>query len=449
MGYLQLEHKTQKFIAKNQLLHAEQPLLLALSGGLDSTVLLHLLHRLHYRVHAAHCNFGLRGKESDEDESFCEKLCTDLKIPFTSRRFDTEAYAARNQESIQSAARALRYRWFMELLHLHGYQAIATAHHCNDNTESVLMDTVFGRSAERSQGIPIRNGKIVRPIWFAMKAELFTYAQEKNIPWREDSSNAAHSYTRNLFRLQLLPELEKVNPGLHHSIARLSRHQQSMRIMAETGAEQVLSGCIRNTPNGTEIQLKMILEHPAREYLVWKALSAYGFDGDILDQLNESVHSSGSVFSNTAYTITVDRNRLLITKNEHFSTDYSMDIKPDTVTHLPDGGSISCSVFDYRGELHLPARNDEAWLDADCCTSALQVRNWRDGDHFQPLGMSGFKKLSDYFIDRKIPLPEKKRIPLLTCGDDILWVVGERIDQRYRITEKTKSILRIRYSKPD
>lgn len=449
MGYLQLEHKTQKFIAKNQLLHAEQPLLLALSGGLDSTVLLHLLHRLHYPVHAAHCNFGLRGKESDEDESFCERLCAELNIPFTSRRFDTEAYAAGHHVSIQAAARTLRYRWFTELMHLHGYQAIATAHHCNDNTESVLMDTVFGRSAERSQGIPIRSGKIVRPIWFALKTELFAYAQEKNIPWREDTSNAEYSYIRNLFRLQLLPELEKVNPGLHHSIARLSRHQQSMRSMAEAGAEQVLSGCIRNTTKGTEIQLQTILEHPAREYLIWKALAAYGFDGDILDQLTESVQSSGSVFSNTAYTITVDRDRLLIIKNEHISADYSMDIRPGTVTHLPDGGSISCSVFDHEGEFHFPAGNEEAWLDADCCTSTLQVRNWRDGDHFQPLGMSGFKKLSDYFIDRKIPLPEKKRIPLLTCGDDILWVVGERIDQRYRITEKTKHVLRFKYSKPD
>ena len=442
MPYHLLENRFLQFVRKHHLVKDGERVLLAYSGGLDSSVLLHLLVRLHIPVSVAHCNFGLRGEESDLDESFCEEQCRALQVPFTSRRFDTAAHAQSQKVSTQMAARELRYTWFGELMAAHGYNLLATAHHRGDQAETVLLHLTDGKSFEALQGIPVRNGHIIRPLLPFGKEELLSYAVEKKISWRDDSSNAGVEYRRNKIRHTVIPLLKTLNPSIEDTLVRFAQRMQSWNRLAQDETERLTAG-LTEEKNGTFIVYTgSIKEHPALDILLWKLLSPYGFSGTQISDILMALDHSGARFESAAFSLHVDRESLHLTptKKDKAGRDWTLHDADSRLEN--DDFILECSIIERpEGDFSFPVDPNVAWLDAKAVAFPLTIGLWQDGDRFQPLGMEHSKKLSDYFIDRKIALPEKNRIRVVRSIDHIVWLAGERIDHRFRVTPNTEKIL--------
>lgn len=443
MTYRPLEQKVSAFILQHQLLKADETVLVAISGGLDSMVLLHILYRLQYTVRAAHCNYKLRGEASDADEFLCEATCKELQIPFLSRHFNTREIARQQQASIQMSARTLRYDWFKQLAVTHGYTAIATAHHRNDQAETLLLNIIKGKSIESLHGIPIRNNNIVRPLLNCTKEELRKYALDKNIQWREDSSNEDHTYQRNLIRWTILPLVRKINPAADEHLSRMAERMHEWNLLAEEGLKNILASCVEEKEKLILIHLQRIVDHPAKKMLLWKLLAPYGFEGAVLEDISCIPFQSGKKFFSTDYTLTYDRDCFLLEKNDNRSfTPVFIETSAIQKTSFEYG---ILTLDKIENQLSQEALKDahQAFLDADLVVFPLEIRPWLEGDRFYPLGMNHTKKLSDYFIDKKIPVPEKHRKRLVVSNGKIIWIIGDRIDQRFRVTEKTKHVLHL------
>lgn len=446
MPYHTLENRFLQHIRKHRLVREGQHVLLAYSGGLDSSVLLHLLIRLHIPVSTAHCNFGMRGDESDRDESFCDEQCRTLRIPFTSRRFDTITHAHSKGVSIQMAARELRYSWFNELMSAHGYPLLATGHHQDDQAETILLHLIDGKSFEALQGIPARNGHIIRPLLPFSKAELMQYATEKRIPWREDSSNSGVEYRRNRIRHEIIPLLKTLNPSIAETLVRFGERLQSWNMLAQEESDRLTAGLTEVHQGVFTIRTGSIKEHPALDILLWKLLSPFGFTPAQSASIRSALDHSGAAFVAPSYRLSVDRDRLII------EPDISCDPQEDWI--LSDAGTrldtryfnLETSLFERpEGDLTYPDDSNIAWLDADLVTFPLHIGRWQEGERFHPLGMEQSKKLSDYFIDRKVPVPEKERKWVIRSAGQVIWIAGERIDHRFRLTPATKNILLLRF----
>lgn len=439
MSYHWLEHRVLQTIRQHRLFGENDHVLIALSGGLDSISLLHLLHRLHFNVAAAHVNFRLRESSSEKDASFCEEICRQLQIPFHLKAFDTAALAEQENSSIQTVARQLRYRWFHELTQTHGYTVIATAHHLNDQAETVLLHLSDGKSAEALRGIPIRNGKIVRPFLEITRAEIEAYATEKKLSWREDESNLTNDYKRNYFRHEVLPAIEKVQPAAVSNISRTAARLNEWNQLAGEMAEKILHPCFEEKNETTILHLQTILQHPAAGVLLWKALAPFGFDGDIIDQLRLHIDQSGKTYFSAGYCITTDRNKLLIEPREkEIAAPVTFDDHVEFI-HFT-GYKFTQRKIARNSPLPTTGKNI-ALLDEARLRYPLTIRTWRNGDTFVPLGMQSSKKLSDFFIDLKIPVPEKKRIPIICSGEKIIWVAGYRMNDHFKVTDETQTIV--------
>lgn len=439
MPYQPLEHQILKSIRRHRLIAENDRVLIALSGGVDSVVLLNLLHRLHFHVAAAHCNFQLRGDASDADERFCEEVCAAKNIPFFSRRFNTEQYAMNHGVSVQMAARSLRYAWFSELLQHHGFTSIATGHHLNDQAETVLMNFVHGKSANSLRGIPRRNGNIIRPLLDVPGTEILQYAAQNRLRWQTDQSNESDDYVRNFFRHQVLPVIEKVQPSAALNISRTASFLHEWNQLAVERIEQILHPCFEEREHDTLLHLQTIKQHPGAGVLLYSALSPYGFEGSILSDILAHADESGKLFHSATHTITTHRDSLVITPLK-VSNPTTVLLHAPGESVIFDNKRITANV-QVQQRSTIEHHNRIALLDADNIRFPLRIRHWEKGDAFIPLGMTSSKKLSDFFIDRKISIPEKNRTPLVCSGENIIWVAGHRIDDRFKITEKTKQVL--------
>lgn len=439
MPYQPLEHQILKSIRRHRLITENERVLIALSGGVDSVVLLNLLHRLHFHVAAAHCNFQLRGDAANADEMFCDELCRSKNIPFFSRRFDTRSEAEKQGISVQMAARSLRYQWLKELMHHHGFQALATGHHLNDQAETVLMNLSSGKSAASLRGIPRRNGYIIRPLLDISREDIRSYALENNLRWQSDESNESDDYVRNYFRHHVLPSIEKVQAAAALNISRTASFLHEWNHLANERMEQILHPCFEERESETLLHLQTIKQHPAAGILLYTALSPLGFEGIVIHDILAHADTSGKVFHSSTHTITTHRDSLVITPLHTAHPPPVILFAPgESVTFHQKKISATLSIFNRN-----PIEKDQmtAILDADTVRFPLQIRQWKKGDAFYPLGMNTSKKLSDFFIDRKISIPEKNRVPLVCSGENIIWVAGHRIDDRFKITEKTKQVL--------
>ena len=439
----------EKYIEENELFSHNDKLLLAVSGGVDSMVMMALMSAAGYRFGVAHCNFQLRGAESDEDELLVAREAKRLGVEFFNKLFDTEAEMERTGESMEMAARRIRYQWFKELCDEHGYSAIAIAHHSNDSIETFFINMLRGTGLRGLTGITTQVGRVVRPMMFATRKDIHDYAVAHRIPFREDSSNRSTKYLRNKVRIGLVPMLKEINPQfttiMRRNIARLSQAQDFI-----TSAIGIVKGEVLEH-NGDIHTLRVANIRPTlpRNYVIYEILnSEYGFKGDVVDALCHALDSgaTGRRFYSREWVAVVDRGDVVIAPITQDDSCESIVEKGAARSYI--GGSVLyyeyCNI-DFIDTLD--QGDNVALLDADKLKFPLKVRRWQEGDWFVPFGMSGRKKLSDYLIDKKVSMAEKSRQFVLLSGDDIVWVVGRRLDDRYAITRKTENVLKvIRYT---
>lgn len=435
----------EKYITDNELFSHEDKVLLAVSGGVDSMVMLSLTAAAGYRFGVAHCNFSLRGKESDEDEALVEREATRLGVEFFNRRFDTTAEMERTGESMEMAARRLRYEWFRELCDEHGYTVIAIAHHVNDSIETFFINMLRGTGLRGLTGINTQLGRVVRPVMFATRRDLHDYAVAHHIPFREDSSNRSTKYLRNKVRLGLVPMLKEIKPQfttiMRRNISRLSQAQEFITASVEIIKQEVIEH-----NNGIDtIYVNRIAASLPRNYVIYEILSsAYGFKGDVVDALCHALDSdsTGRRFYAREWVAVVDRGNVVVSRI--MEDDSCETLVEQRMQRVYAGGSAL--YFEYCNIDFIDSYNlgdNVALIDADKLQFPMRLRRWKEGDWFVPLGMSGRKKLSDYLIDKKVSIAEKKRQFVLLSGDDIVWVVGRRLDDRFCITRTTENVLKI------
>lgn len=433
----------ERFIKKEQLFVTTDNLLVAVSGGVDSVVLVHLLHSTGYKPAIAHCNFQLRGTESDGDADFVENLAQSLSIKAHLEKFDTKAFAAKHHISTQVAARELRYRWFNDLMDKHQCQYLLTAHHANDQVETMLYNLTKGTGIAGLRGIPLRNEKIRRPLLFAKREEIEAYAKENDLNWREDSSNQEDKYSRNQIRLHVIPELKKINPGLEQTMLQNSKRFEALEMLLLDQATTVLREYSTQNNDLFKLNLSWYDESKGGLAILTELLKSFGFNFDQCISISEGIISNavGKQFYSSTYVLTIDRNCLNIMPRKT-DESFSVEIEVEDQSASTPYARFSIEIRDKSKEWSKDPKI--AHLDADLISSPLKIRNWQEGDYFQPLGMKGKKKLSDFMIDEKIPVNLKSRVSLFESDGNIIWIAGYRIDDRYKVTPKTKRVLIIK-----
>ena len=439
----QLLDKFQEYVSRNELFCKQDKILLTVSGGVDSMVLMSLCVNSGYNVGIAHCNFQLRGSESDEDEILVQERARKYGIECYTRRFDTTGEMELTGESMEMAARRLRYTWFQELCNEHGYTVIAVAHHIDDSIETFFINLLRGTGLRGLTGIHNQVGRIVRPLMFATRKEIMDYALQKHIPFREDSSNKSTKYLRNKIRLGLTPRIKEITPRFPFIMNR-----NIERLMA---AQQFIDGAINNIchqvmtfDNGIHtIHVEHIQDPSSRDFVIYEILnSRFGFKGDVVDGLCKSLKSnlSGKRFYSRTHVAYIDRGNIIITP---ITEEDSCEVVVQKGQQRAYCGN-SVLYFEIKDVDSLTSYNlpdNVALLDADVVQYPLTLRRWSAGDSFSPFGMSGSKKVSDYLIDRKVPMAEKARQFVMLSGEDIVWLVGQRIDDKFRITKSTERVL--------
>lgn len=448
-------HKIQHHIRKHSLLQSGDSVLTAVSGGVDSVVMLDVLLSLrdqwNLTVAVAHFNHQLRGEESEGDEEFVRDLAHRHKVECFVEKADTSAEATRRRRSLQAAARDLRYEFFGRLRDTHGFTRAATAHNADDNAETILLNLARGAGVRGLSGIPIlrEEGHIVRPLLGVTREEIETYAKERALTFRTDSSNVEDHYTRNFLRHSIVPLLkDRVNPNLTATLSRTAELFRDLDAFLSEKTGQILSKIVEKN-DGVEVvvrihELKSLPLYLQDHGLLLIAQEFTKGDVDfstVKSLLNLTVAETGSTYALTEACIVVrDRDRLVFRHAlEHAPFVYR--IEPDRAYQFDRFRFSSVTTDSFR-----PHGNGMVeFIDADRLGSSLVLRTWAEGDWFYPLGMDGKKKLSDFFVDAKIPLYEKHSIPVLESDGSIVWVCGKRIDNRFKVGETTKRILKLEY----
>ena len=421
-----------------------QTVLLAVSGGIDSMVMAELFHRSKISFAVCHCNFGLRGAESDADERLVADWAADRNVPFHSVRFDTKQRSEEWKKGTQETARILRYEWFDILRMEHKYAAIATAHHANDNAETLLINLFKGTGIAGLHGIQERNGFIIRPLLFAAREEIAAYAAENNISYREDASNASDDYLRNAVRHHIVPAVDKLFPDvierLNESITRFGQAE----LLYDKAIEQYKKKLLDKRGNDIYIPILKLQHVNPLGTICYELFKPYGFSSQQVEQVLKLLDSeSGKYVGSESHKVIRNRNFLIITSNTSSNADHIV------VEGYP------CTIQTEHGKFHfsldkkpstIPSAATVACIDANFLTLPLTLRKWKTGDYFYPLGMGmKKKKLSKFFIDQKIPLHEKERVWVLECNKRIVWVAGMRLDDRFKIRKDTEEIVRIEF----
>lgn len=438
-----LSQSLEKFIKKEKLFTKQDSLLVAVSGGVDSVVLVRLLLEIGFSPAIAHCNFQLRGTASDEDAEFVTQLAQSHQLPIHLQKFDTTAFAAEHHISTQVAARQLRYEWFQELMDQHKYKYLLTAHHANDQVETMLYNLSKGTGVAGLRGIPMRNEHIRRPLLLAKREEIEAYAKENELTWREDASNQEAKYSRNQIRLHVIPELKKINPGLEQTMSQNSKRFEALERLLENQASEVTSQHLSTYGDAITITLEWYDVSKGGLAVLTEMLKSYGYSFDQCLSIDEAIMSGavGKQFYSKTHSLAIDRNQLNLIPT-HSDESFEMEVgREDNSISTP---FATYSIETSEESMGWSKDSNVAYLNADQIKYPIKLRNWRQGDHFYPLGMKGKKKVSDFMIDEKIPVNLKSRVSLFESEGNILWIAGYRIDDRYKITPNTKRVLIIK-----
>lgn len=416
-------------------------LLIAVSGGIDSVVLAHLAHKLELNFSLCHCNFQLRGKESDDDETFVKDLAKELRVNIFTTSFETEKYAEENKVSIQVAARDLRYDWFYELIEKYQYKYVLTAHNTNDNLETFLINLTRGTGLEGLTGIPPINNKSIRPLLSFSRDEIMMFAIKNGVAWREDRSNASIKYVRNKIRHKVLPILKEVNPNLLESFKKTLKHLNGSEAIINDRVQEVSKNILTTEKGFIKIDIQKLNALKNKKSYLYQMLNSYGFTewNDVLNLID--AQSGKQVFSKT-HRLLKDRTSLILTSNDlNSSENRSFTIKEgDQKITNP----ISLIIQETNQESS--DNQNTIIVDKDLLKFPLHVRKWGYGDYICPIGMEGSKKLSQLFKNKKLSLVDKEKVWLLTdAQDNIIWVIGMRQDRRFSVLESTINRLKISY----
>ncbi len=439
--------KVERSIMANALMQKDSLYLVALSGGADSVALLLSLKRLGFRVEAVHCNFHLRGEESDRDEEYCKKLCNTEGVQLHVVHFDTVSYANLHKQSIEMAARNLRYSYFRQLASDIGAVGICVGHHIEDSVETLLINLIRGTGINGLTGIGMRNGIILRPLLEVTRQEIEDFLKRLSVSYVTDSTNLVDDVTRNRIRLNIMPLIREINPSADHDIAKTARRIEEANKVFQAAIGDACKNVVSESQfGGFSIDVQKLLQQISPQYTLFTILSDFSFPPSMIDNIFEGLTKlkNGSMFSSKTHDLLFDRGKLLI---QPTSTDRKQGMKiPETGTYIfNDHLKLAFQAVKKTDDFKLSREKSVATLDADIVSFPLTVRRCKEGDWFIPFGMRGKKLLSDFMTDRKFSLFDKQRqLVVADASGNIVWLVGERLDNRYAISERTKNILTIK-----
>ncbi|HEK20340.1 tRNA lysidine(34) synthetase TilS [Mucilaginibacter sp.] len=428
-----------EFIEQNRLFTPACKILAAVSGGMDSVLMAHLLKAAGYNFAIAHCNFTLRGADADADEQFTRELAKKLGVNYYATRFATKQYADENKLSVQMAARDLRYQWFQQLSSQHGFDTIALAHHQNDTIETILLNLTRGTGIAGLHGILPQNGNLTRPMLFLSRDEIQSIITNEGLAYVEDASNASVKYARNKIRHLVVPVLKELNPNLEATFENNLRNFRDMELLLDMQVKQIIEELLSVQGDELRINIERVNALVPQRLLLYKLLQPYGFTETIVDDLIPALNKhAGRSFKSPGYLLVVDREDMIITP---------LSDKPREVVCINQEDN-NADWMDYRmhilhddSPLIIKDNPMAVSVDADKLVYPLTVRGWQQGDSFKPLGMRTRQKLSDFFVQQKVPLHAKNHIPLLVNGNgDIVWIGGYRLHDDYKVSNTTKKV---------
>ncbi len=445
-------HSFLKYIHQNELISEKDKVLLAVSGGIDSMVMADLFMKAKIRFSMAHCNFGLRGNESDTDQQFVEQYSLEINVEIFTRQFDTQSHADQHHISVQMAAREFRYRWFRELLQEKGFKKLAIAHHKDDQAETIIFNLIKGTGIAGLTGWKPLDDDIIRPLLFTDRKTIEAYARKNDLKWREDSSNVSTKYVRNKIRHDILPLIIEINPGFIASLGYTGIRLKETELCLRAGIEKLIKYAVTKSGNDVIILKDQITSSLFPTLGLYEILQPFGFNYRQCVDLFGAIETPGKIIVSDRYVLNIDREKLILSPIEDHGNTGEF-LPPVHIGNDTRSVSTKFGTFKFRisteqiAKESIPADPAVAFLDFERLTFPLTLRQWKPGDFFVPLGMSGKKKLSDFMIDEKIPVNLKRKVQVLLSGNDIVWIAGMRIDDRFKISPGTKKIFIVAYEK--
>lgn len=432
-----------QYIGSHNLAGKNDKILLTVSGGIDSVCMAHLFYQTGYTFGIAHCNFKLRGKESDGDQVFVQQLAEKYECKIYYKDFDTKEFAQQSNLSIQMAARELRYQWFDELADKYDYSRIAVAHNRDDYIETILINLIRGTGLKGLTGIKPRKGKIIRPVLFAARKEITDYVKKEKLTYREDSSNSDIKYHRNLIRNKILPLIGQINPSFTDTLIGESEIFQSVHSIYQKEIEKIRDAISLQDKNKIIYSIPKIQSLRLNAPMIFDLISPFGFNYSDSKNLLEMLNTGpGKKLISGSHILLKDRKTIIIEKINTTETGKIFSIDQNSAG-ISEPVKLSLKKYKKNSACKISTASTIASVDYDKLAFPLSLRHWKKGDYFIPLGLKGKKKLSDFFIDRKVNLLDKEKIWLLISENNIVWVVGYQLDDRYKVTPETKNILQI------
>lgn len=432
--------QVNEYISHHNLLTKQSKVLVGLSGGPDSMALIHKLIQLGYNCIAGHCNFHLRGENSNSDAAFVNRWCAENNIPLFTIDFDTESYATSKKISIEMAARELRYDWFEKIRLEQNATSIGIAHHKDDSVETILINLIRGTGIKGLTGIPITNKYVVRPLLDVSRSEIMEYLSLNEVPYVIDNTNEEEIYTRNTLRLKVLPTLEKINPSVKNSIVTTANNLKEVEKIYDAYIQYAIATVLQDNL----IDIAKLQQTYSHQSVLFEILSPLGFTPSVIEDIANNLDSiPGKIYLANSYRLLKDREHLVISKHNPTGDEVKEYlIYPDTVNSvLPI--NIKIESENYTPDFKIQKNRSILHVDSDKLNFPLVLRKWRKADWFVPFGMKGKKKLSDFFTDNKFTLFEKEETWILISGDDIVWIVNHRADNRFKVNSTTKTVCTI------
>ena len=438
---MDIVNRIRQYINDNRLLESNSLVIAGVSGGADSTALLKVLLTLGYRCIAVHCNFNLRGAESDRDRQFVTELCHNLGVELIVCSYDTVSYAKQKNISIEMAARELRYADFERIMQERGASAICIAHHRDDSVETLLLNLIRGTGLRGLTGIKPKNGHIIRPLLCVSRQEIEDWLKENGQPYVTDSTNLETDYTRNKIRLELLPLMRRINPSVDNSIESTALHLQQAYAFYSQAIKQAMNLVVSKNGQNISINIQELKQTPSVQGLLFEILSPLGFNDAQITSVSASLDAQPGIrFCSATHQVIKDRDSFTVSPITGTAfTPITVNIKPDITIPLPDGRTLT--VTTAPAETPISKETSVATFDAALIQGSIEIRLWQDGDSFIPFGMKGRKLVSDYLTDCKVSQTEREHQLVVTHNQQIIWLLGRRTDNRYRITPRTTTHL--------